>query len=39
MQKLITAEEWKTLNMKPKTVQDVDDLALLRQAQKELANN
>jgi ABC-type nitrate/sulfonate/bicarbonate transport system substrate-binding protein len=33
----ITDEEWETLSIKPKTVQDVRDFALLRQAHKELA--
>jgi ABC-type nitrate/sulfonate/bicarbonate transport system substrate-binding protein len=35
----ITDEEWETLNIKPKTVDEVREFAILREAQKELANN
>jgi hypothetical protein len=34
----ISDEEWETLNIKPRSVEEVRDFASLRQAQRELGN-
>ena len=34
----IPDEEWETLNIKPRSVDEVRDFSLLRQAQRELGN-